>query len=209
MKAVIFDYKGVLENDLKLNEDAYIELGKRHDFIFSRADLNPLMHKPAREKIEILFKTDDKKEVDALLKEKETIYVELAKQGNLFPAALRVVEKLSRKYSLAVITNSTRKQLFDTLPEEFLRTFKVILTSEDIDRPKPAPNGLVQALKELRVQKNDACYVGDSLTDMGIARHVGILGIGITTGHYTRKQLEKAGADMVVESLEDLEETLK
>jgi phosphoglycolate phosphatase-like HAD superfamily hydrolase len=45
--------------------------------------------------------------------------------------------------------------------------------------------------------------VGDTPKDMEAARGAGCVALGVATGHYSREQLEEAGADIVLDSLRD------
>ena len=46
--------------------------------------------------------------------------------------------------------------------------------------------------------------IGDTPSDIAAARHIGAVAIGVTTGHFGRQQLTDAGADLVVDSLDQL-----
>ena len=207
MKAVMFDYNGVLVNDLRLHENAYLAMAKAHRFPLSRDRIQKIMHLPARTKIEMIAGTANQAEVDRLLREKEDAFFSLAKNDPyLFPATREVVEGLSKIRRLAIVTSTTRRQLTELFPEDLRQRFKTIITYEDIQRPKPAPDSLIQAMRELGVKNTQACYIGDSPSDMEAGKRAGVLAIGITTGYYASAQLEAAGADLVIESLKDLQQ---
>lgn len=207
---MIFDYNGVLANDLQLHEDAYLEFARRHHLPLTRKKIKNIMPLPVRKKIEIVTGEKDPAEVDKLMREKEQIYIDLAKaQGLISPATQEVIMSLSKIYVLAIVTNTTKNQLFGVCPQEFLEKFKIILTYEDIDRPKPAPDSLLLVLKKLRVKKTETCYIGDSIADIAAAKNAGILAIGISTGYYPQEQLLQEGADIIISSLPELEKVLK
>ncbi|MBI4021550.1 MAG: HAD family hydrolase [Candidatus Aenigmarchaeota archaeon] len=209
MKAVLFDYNGVLVNDLRLHENAYLAVAKAHGYPLSRDRLQKVMHLPARVKIEMLAGTSNPAQVDALLREKEDLFFSMAKDDPyLFPATRDVIESLARVRRLAIITSTTRRQLTALFPPDLREKFKTILTYEDIQKPKPAPDGLIQAMRELAVKNIQSCYIGDSPSDMEAAHRAGVLAIGITTGYYNERQLEAAGADLVVDSLLDLKQAV-
>ena len=209
MKAVLFDYNGVLVDDLELHKQAYLELARRHHSKTTPQQLRTILGTtPSLAKIELIAGTRDPKVTGPLLKEKEDIYIELAQNGVLFPSVERVLESLSQHYRLALITNSTRRQLKEVFPRRLLEKFKTLITYEDIEKPKPDPQSLREALKELWVTKQEACFVGDTPSDMEAAARAGIMAIGIPTGLHSRQQLLEAGADLVVDSLDDLEKAL-
>ena len=50
----------------------------------------------------------------------------------------------------------------------------------------------------------DVVVVGDTPSDIKAARAISARAVAVTTGHYTRAQLEDAGADVVVDTLGDV-----
>ncbi|TET60029.1 hypothetical protein E3J48_07135 [Candidatus Aerophobetes bacterium] len=56
---------------------------------------------------------------------------------------------------------------------------------------------------------NNVFLFGDTPRDMIAGKEAGIRTIGVTTGVYSKLQLENAGADFVLKSLEDTNEVLK
>jgi HAD superfamily hydrolase (TIGR01549 family) len=209
MKAVIFDYNGILVNDLNLHEQAYLEVAKRHGKKLDIAELRKTMSKTTIEKIIMIAGTDDKEVIERLLKEKEDLYFELARRGVLFPKTEDVINSLYKRYTLAITTNSNRRQFYTVFPDELIKKFKIIYTYEDIKNPKPAPDSILDIMGELGVEKHEACYVGDTPSDMYAAKNAGILAIGIPTGTDTKEQLIEAGADIILNSLDELEKQLE
>lgn len=65
-----------------------------------------------------------------------------------------------------------------------------------------------QALRLLRVRGADAVMVGDREFDILGAKANEVLSIGVLWGYGSRAELEEAGADMVVESVDDLRDAL-
>ena len=54
-----------------------------------------------------------------------------------------------------------------------------------------------------RLDPADVFVVGDTPKDLDAAHGAGCLALGVATGHYSREQLEEAGADIVLDSLRD------
>ena len=59
--------------------------------------------------------------------------------------------------------------------------FQVIVTGTDISKPKPDPEGLLNALDKLGIQPEQARYVGDAREDCQMAGAAGVPFIGITS----------------------------
>jgi len=51
--------------------------------------------------------------------------------------------------------------------------------------------------------KDDFIAIGDTPRDVEAGHTIGIRVIGVATGHFPAKSLEEAGADWVIETVED------
>ena len=82
-----------------------------------------------------------------------------------------------------------------------------IVGGDAVTRKKPAPDALLLALDQLKVEPQDALMVGDSVTDVEAARAANMPVI-IIRGGYTQQPVELLGADLVCNSLLDLQAAL-
>lgn len=71
-------------------------------------------------------------------------------------------------------------------------------------RKKPAPDTVYEALKELGVTAEGAVYIGDSDVDIQTARNCGMDCISVTWGLRDKDFLLQNGAEILVDSPEDL-----
>ena len=67
----------------------------------------------------------------------------------------------------------------DLTHTSILNHFQVIVTGDDIHRPKPDPEGLTLALGELSVEAHRALYLGDAVEDWEMAQAEGVPFIGV------------------------------
>lgn len=79
----------------------------------------------------------------------------------------------------------------------------VILGGDSGPKRKPAPDMLVETLARLGADAGDAVMVGDSPADIDAARAVPMASIAVRGG-YTNVAPDDLGADLVIDSLEDL-----
>jgi len=63
---------------------------------------------------------------------------------------------------------------------------------------------LAYLLKKEKIKPENAVYVGDSVTDIISAHANGIKAVAVTYGYSTKKQLEKSGPDILINSFKDL-----
>lgn len=69
---------------------------------------------------------------------------------------------------------------------------------------KPHPEPVERALGLLGVPAGHAVFVGDSPHDVESGRAAGVATVGVTWGAFTRDELERAGADVVIDRVEEL-----
>lgn len=107
-------------------------------------------------------------------------------------------------YLLGVATGKAHRGLVNTLGTHGLQDRFVTLQTADRARGKPHPEMLLNAMAETGVAAERTAMIGDTTYDMEMARNAGTLAIGVTWGYHERRDLEAAGAHVVVESYEDL-----
>ena len=80
----------------------------------------------------------------------------------------------------------------------------VVLGPEDVARPKPAPDMLLEGLRRLSVGAAEALYVGDMSVDVQTARGAGVAVWVVATGSEERDALERARPDRLFGNLEEM-----
>ncbi|MBQ7196291.1 MAG: HAD-IA family hydrolase [Synergistaceae bacterium] len=74
---------------------------------------------------------------------------------------------------------------------------------------KPDPTMINALLKDLKVSKENALYVGDSDVDIQTALNADVRGVGITKGNFTAEKLKELGAWKTIDELSELIEIVK
>lgn len=79
---------------------------------------------------------------------------------------------------LGVFTAATRRAATSMLAAAGIdMRFEVVVAGDDVDRPKPAPDGLLLAERRLGVPAEATAYVGDAEVDLGCAHAAGSQGV--------------------------------
>ena len=209
-KAVIFDYNGVLVDDLKVHEEAYLFAAKAHDRPLSSETISRYISYTVEIKRKHYFGDISDEQWGDLLRTKTERYFELAAKKNLvFPDVEAVLTVLYRKYLLALISNTTRENFNGVFPVNFRGFFRETLFADEMEKPKPSPEPLLKMVRRLGVTQKECCYVGDSLLDIQMSKSAGVTVYGVATGHNSVDELHTAGADHVVSSLSELEKKLE
>ena len=103
------------------------------------------------------------------------------------PGAARVLRTLHEAgYRVGVVTTKYRHRVEDALERDGLRALvEVIVGADDVPRPKPAPDGLLQAVDSLGIPAGDCVFVGDSEVDTRAARAAGMGFVAVLSGTTT------------------------
>jgi phosphoglycolate phosphatase len=124
-----------------------------------------------------------------------------------YPGVPETLEKLA-DYRKAVVSNKREalsKRVLDDL--KLSHYFDVILGSDSAVAKKPSPEPVLQILRMVKVDPDQAVIVGDSNYDMEAGRAAGIKTIGVTYGY--RGLASLGHADKVIEHFNDLPASLK
>ena len=137
-------------------------------------------------------------------------YFDLAeKRDVVFPDVEPVLISLSARYMLALISNTRRKYFNRVFPRKLASLFRETMFFEEIRKPKPSPDPLLEMLERLGIGTGECYYVGDSVLDVQMARSVGTKVFSVATGDNSQEELQAAGADWVGNNLSELKEQLK
>jgi predicted PurR-regulated permease PerM/phosphoglycolate phosphatase-like HAD superfamily hydrolase len=116
-----------------------------------------------------------------------------------------MLHDLNRRYVLAIVTTRSRRDAETFVSQQQLNgLFQVIVAREDTWRIKPHPSPVRHAADELGVQVERCLMVGDTRADMWAARAAGARSAGVLCGFGEQDELERAGADLILETTSDL-----
>ena len=116
-------------------------------------------------------------------------------------AALR-----ARGVRTAVVSNKADFAVKALAKQYFNDLFDMALGEDVAKRPaKPAPDMVYHVLETLGATPAEAVYIGDSDVDVLTARNAGLPCIAVTWGFRDRACLQKAGATLLADSAEELQ----
>ena len=101
---------------------------------------------------------------------------------------------------LAVLSNKADNAVQALCNRFFKGMFDMVAGAKDKIPKKPAPDGVLEILKALGVQKEEAVYIGDSEVDIETAENAGLRSVIVDWGFRDRAVLIARGADHLVSS---------
>lgn len=113
-------------------------------------------------------------------------------------------ELTSRGKGLAIVSNKFDAATKELVAHFFADTVSVAIGEKENVRKKPAPDTVLEALHELRAEKDGAVYIGDSEVDIETARNSGLPCISVLWGFRDRDFLLAHGATQLVGKPEDI-----
>ena len=174
VKVVAFDCDGVLFDTEQSNRAYYNTVLNHMGLPDLTAEQFAYVHMhTVDQSLSYLFKNQQSL-VDAYDYRKTLDYSEFIKLMEMEPDLIWLLEKIRPRFRTAIATNRT-DTVNGLLAEFGLRDlFDLVVSSSDVNQPKPHPDPLLKILRHFRVQPGEAIYVGDSNVDEIAAHSAGV-----------------------------------
>lgn len=114
----------------------------------------------------------------------------------IFPWVKNIIEELSFKYDLAVLSTSLSSSVSRSL-DGLAGYFSMVIGCDHVRRIKPDPEGILLILKKLQVEASQSFMIGDTSVDILSGRGAGVKTVGVTWGMETEEDLRKLEPDFV------------
>ena len=122
-----------------------------------------------------------------------------------YPGMLDVLDTLRTKgYKLAIVSNKIQEGITPLNNEYFGDRLPVAIGERPGLQRKPAPDMVLQALKELGSTQDESIYIGDSEVDVATAKNSGLLCIGVTWGFRDEQLHKDLGVNHIARKSEDI-----
>jgi beta-phosphoglucomutase len=208
-KAAIWDVDGTLVDTAELHFQAWQEICREQGREFTRDDFAATFGQRNPEILRTLFGERFRpEEIAALSDRKEVLYRRAASKGvALLPGARRLVEDLHRAGFVQAIGSSAPRANLELILRltGLARFFAAIVSSEDTQRGKPDPQVFLIAAERLGVVPARCVVFEDAVAGVQAAHAAGMKCVAVRcVGHHSEASLRQAGADLVVDSLEQV-----
>ena len=123
----------------------------------------------------------------------------------LLPGARDAVATVARRWPLALASSSNRALINAALEQGGLTAlFTATVSSEEVERGKPAPDVYLEACLQLGVDPSRAAAIEDSHNGIRSAKAAGLRVIAIPNEHYPPDTAALAEADIILKRIADL-----
>ncbi len=219
LRAVLFDFNGVLVDDLQVHRDL-LERVLAEEELPGRSEIDaPLAGRNDREVFAALLEHSgseaEPSELLRLVARKAALYQEHVRRRGyrLYPGALELVEGAATQgLMLGIVSGALREEIVQALHQSGLRSrFKAIVSAEDVRRGKPHPEIFQRAVEQLNFQPplperlvhpHEVLAVENSPMGIAAARAAGLVCLGVAHSHQLCQLVTASGA---VVSLTDVD----
>lgn len=204
INTVLFDLDGTLIDTNELIISSFLHtLEHYYPNRYKREDVLPFLGPTLRE----TFEPMDPTKVDEMiatyrkynLAHHDTFVTE-------FPTVLETVKILKeRGYKVGIVTTKLSDVVMKGLKLTKLDSyFDVIVALDHVEKAKPDPEPIFNALKQLGSQPEEAIMVGDNFHDILAGKNAGTKTAGVAWTIKGRDYLEKFDPDYILEEMADL-----
>ncbi|MDT7605008.1 MAG: beta-phosphoglucomutase [Acidobacteriota bacterium] len=218
IRAILFDYNGVIINDEPLHLEAYREVLQTEGVGLTDSEYYDCLGMDdvtfARAAFSRVGREASDDALHALIERKTGRYVELIKDElPLCPGVVTFVKACARQWQLAIVSMARRVEIEPVLERASLaQSFVALVTAEDVRACKPDPAGYLRGLELLNEKSgaasqsplaaSECLVIEDSPAGIKSARAAGMRTLGVTNT-VAESRLRAAGADVVTHSLAD------
>jgi phosphoglycolate phosphatase-like HAD superfamily hydrolase len=123
----------------------------------------------------------------------------------LISGVREMLANLRNLYPLSIISARGQKSTFRFLFQyELIPFFDAVATGQTCEHTKPYPDPIEWAAARMGVSPTSCLMVGDTKVDILTGKKVGAQTVGVLCGFGERMELERAGADLILENTVEL-----
>lgn len=199
MNAIIFDMDGVLVDSMHYHAESWDIVLKTVGVCIDRKIIYELEGANYRLVINSIFRQfgriPTEEEIQEIGRKKLSIFEQIA-QPKLFDGIKELLEKIRKKYQLAVVSGSNRRTVHRIIHGFFPDTFQVIIDGESTKACKPSPEPYLLAIQKLGVAKDQCLVIENAPLGIQSAKAAGLRCFAIVS--YLGKEYLKE-ADLIID----------
>lgn len=218
IQAIFLDFNGVIIDDEPLQMAAYKDALREQGIELTESDYYSALGMDDKTFVRAAFeggkKTLSDDVLQTVLESKAARHRKLIEDElPLFPGVVTFLKATARHYSLGLVSMATLAEIKYVLDRARLRSlFSVVMSAEDVNFCKPAPDCYLIALEKLNENRraerlppilaSECLVIEDSPPGIESGRQAGMRALGVANT-VSEQQLRGAGAEVVTASLAD------
>jgi len=181
VQGLIFDCDGTIADTMPLHYEAWSQAIQHHGHEFPEAMFYEMAGIPTARIVELLNERHGwTLPVQATADFKEKLYVEQIHRVTPIEPVVQIVKQYAGKLPMAVATGATRAICNKTLSSmDIIQHFKAIVTADDVEHGKPAPDIFLEAARRLGVPPQKCYAFEDGELGLQSARSAGMVAIDV------------------------------
>lgn len=209
LPAVLFDFDGTVMDSEPAVLASYLHVFEIYASAseFTDERRTEVLGPPLEKMMRIYFPDADVYEVMEEYRRYQTEH--LKELMNPMPGAVDLLKQLHEDgYRTGIVTSRLRESLEHILDVFEMRDLFDVLVCQDDGLPaKPAPDGILEACRQLGC--TESIYVGDSVSDLAAGKNAGSVTIAALTNLMKEQSLLDFGPDYAVRHLSEITEIMK
>lgn len=217
IKAIFFDFNGVIIDDETIQMKAYQEVLRGHEIDLTEEWYMSALGMDDRTFVKAMFERAKKPLTDPVLETvldgKVDLHRQMIEELPLFPGVLTFLKAASREFSIGLVSMANKAEVGYVFQRANLTPlFSIIVTAEDASVCKPAPDCYLAGLTKLNEKRqherklpllaSECLAIEDSPPGIESACVAGMRTLGVTNT-VPAEALRSAGAEVVTASLAD------
>jgi HAD superfamily hydrolase (TIGR01509 family) len=219
IKAILFDFNGVIIDDEPIQMKAYQVALQTEGINLTEEEYYSALGMDDKAFVRTAFAragrelTEDK--LGAIIESKTEKHRKMIEgELPLFPGAVNFIKAASRRYALGLVSMARRVEIDHVLERAGLRNaFDAVVSAENVGNHKPNPECFnlgfkrvdqkLTAAGEFPIIRSQCLVIEDAPPGIAGAKAANMKALGVTNT-VSARELREAGADIVISSLADL-----
>ena len=218
IKAIFFDFNGVIIDDENIQMKAYQEVLRGHEIDLTEEWYFDALGMDDKTFVKAMFERAKKPLTDPVLETvlgaKTDVHRQMIEDElPFFPGVLTFLKATSRHFALGLVSMANKTEVGYVFERANLTPlFSIVVTAEDASMCKPAPECYLAGLTKLNEKRqrerqlpllaSECLAIEDAPPGIQSARAAGMRTLGVTNT-VSEEALRAAGADVVTKSLAD------
>jgi phosphoglycolate phosphatase len=121
-----------------------------------------------------------------------------------------MLRQLHGRYPMAIVSARDQKGTMAFLEQfDLVKYFDVIVTGLSAKHTKPYPDPILLAAQKMNVSPENCLMIGDTTVDIRAGKSAGAQTVGVLCGFGEEPELQKMGADLILQDTAKLLDALK